>query len=248
MKKKKEKKIYEKEQFLAILLVIAGIIIIFNQIQISAISSALNSNGGNIGTGSESPLKMSGGKMASLEGIDITSITSTPMAVATIFPELQNMKNQDEIMNFMIPTGTPEYSQKLGGISFDDPINSMTYLSKLFPSLLQDIKNSDPTTFQRYLSLAAKPRGVSCEYCCGLGATGASPDGQSMCGCQHNPALLGLTLGLMKNTDYSDAQVLREVMKWKTMFFPKNMVEVAMQVAGSDPSQLKDLPGMVGGC
>ena len=32
------------------------------------------------------------------------------------------------------------------------------------------------------------------------------------------------------------------------LFFPKNMLEIAIQVAGSDPSELKELPGMVGGC
>ena len=38
------------------------------------------------------------------------------------------------------------------------------------------------------------------------------------------------------------------VSSWKTMFFPINMVGLAMEVAGTDPSELKDLPGMVGGC
>jgi hypothetical protein len=52
----------------------------------------------------------------------------------------------------------------------------------------------------------------------------------------------------MKYTDYSDAEVLREVMRWKSIFFPRDMVGLAMKVAGTDPSQLKSLPGMVGGC
>ena len=55
-------------------------------------------------------------------------------------------------------------------------------------------------------------------------------------------------MGLMLNTDYSDAEVLREVMRWKTMFFPKNMVSLALDVAGKDASALESLPGMVGGC
>ena len=50
------------------------------------------------------------------------------------------------------------------------------------------------------------------------------------------------------NTDYNDAQILQEVYRWKTLFFPRNMIELAGKVAGGDSSVLNDLPGMVGGC
>ena len=52
----------------------------------------------------------------------------------------------------------------------------------------------------------------------------------------------------MMNTDYSDAEILREVMRWKTLFFPKNMIELGTSLAGGDTSALNNLPGMVGGC
>jgi hypothetical protein len=52
----------------------------------------------------------------------------------------------------------------------------------------------------------------------------------------------------MEYTDYSDAEILKEVMRWKALFFPKDMVNLALTVAGGDTSALKDLPGMVGGC
>jgi hypothetical protein len=52
----------------------------------------------------------------------------------------------------------------------------------------------------------------------------------------------------MKNTDYSDGEILREAMKWKALWFPKNMIELGMTVAGGDTSALANLPGMVGGC
>tara|TARA_Y100000310_G_scaffold343929_1_gene453987 strand:+ start:1392 stop:2123 length:732 start_codon:yes stop_codon:yes gene_type:complete len=225
-------------------LFVIGILMIFNQIQINELSSSLG--GSTSGSSSVGFSVASSG--SDISEVDISQVTSTAMAVATVFPELQNMKNEEDIMNFIIPTGTPEYSEALGGITFDDPVNSMEYLVKLYSSLNEEVKQNDPQTWQRYLNLAAAPRGISCEFCCGVGPQGISSDGKSKCGCKHNPAVLGLTLSLMQNTDYSDAEVLREVMKWKTMFFPKNMVGLAMQVAGTDPSQLKDLPGMVGGC
>jgi len=118
----------------------------------------------------------------------------------------------------------------------------------MFRPLKAEVKSKDPEAFQRYVDLASKPKGVSCEYCCGIGPAGADANGNSRCGCQHNPALLTVTLYLTAYTDYSDAEILREVMKWKTLFFPKNMIDLGSKIAGGDASVLKDLPGMVGGC
>lgn len=235
------------EHFMIAAICVAAILIVFNQMQISSISSSLN-----IGTGSASKnpfislFSKSGN--SDLSDIDVGSISSTPMAIASLFPELKSIKNEEDAISMMIPTGMPEYSSALGGISFDDPITSMEYLAKLYPGLNAEIKEKNPEIWQRYLKLAAAPRGISCEFCCGIGAQGIDSNGNARCGCQHLPALLALTLDLMKNTDYSDAQILREVMRWKTLFFPQNMVGLALEVAGSDPSKLKDLPGMVGGC
>ena len=236
---------FEKIMFVAIIL--TAMLIIFNQIQVSALSSSLDSLTGAASKGSF--LSIFGkGKSSDLSNVDVYSISSTAMAVASMFPELKNIKNEQDAIAIMIPTGTPEYSAALGGISFDDPIISMEYLAKWYPTINSEIKNNNPEVWQRYINLAAAPRGISCEFCCGIGPQGIDANGNKKCGCQHLPALLGLTLGLMKNTDYSDAQILKEVMRWKTLFFPQNMVSMAMQVAGTDPSQLKDLPGMVGGC
>lgn len=234
------------ENLFAIGLVLAGVLIFFNQVQISSITGSFDSLVGTT-TGKAIFLSGSGGGV-DLKGIDISEISSTAMAVATVFPELQNLRDENDIMNFMIPTGNPEYSEALGGITFDDPVSSMEYLAKWYHSLSPEIQQNNPEVWQRYLNLAAAPKGISCEFCCGIGPQGIDKNGKSRCGCKHNPAVLALTLGLIKETDYSDTRILREVMKWKTMFFPKNMVGLAMQVAGTDPSQLKDLPGMVGGC
>ncbi len=235
------------ENFMVIALVLTGILIIFNQIQLAAISSSLNSL---TGAASKSTIffGLGGKKSTDLSKVDVYEISSTAMAIASLFPELDSINNDQDAISVMIPTGTPDYSEDLGGISFDDPVTSMEYLAKWYNTINSEVKDNDPETWQRYLKLAAAPRGISCEFCCGVGPQGITADGKSKCGCKHNPALLALTLGLMKNTDYSDAQVLREVMKWKTIFFPQKMVGLAMEVAGTDPSELKELPGMVGGC
>jgi hypothetical protein len=121
-------------------------------------------------------------------------------------------------------------------------------LQRLYYTLNDEIKNSHPEVWQRYLNLATKPVGISCEYCCGVGPIGITPDGKSRCGCSHNPAILALTMWLMQNTEMSDAEILQEALKWKTLWFPKDMVGMAMQIAGGDTSVLEHVPGMVGGC
>ena len=98
------------------------------------------------------------------------------------------------------------------------------------------------------MNLASQPVGISCEFCCGVGAVGINKHGDSACGCQHNPALLSVALYLTTYTDYTDGEILREVMKWKTLFFPKDMINIGMSIAGGDSSALTELPGMVGGC
>jgi len=235
------------ENFMVIALVLTGILVTFNQIQLSAISSSFDSL---TGSASKSTIFFGLGskKSTDLSKVDVTEITSTAMALASLFPELDTIQNDEDAISIMVPTGTPEYSEALGGITFDDPVTSMEYLAKWYDTINSEVKQNDPEIWQRYLGLAAAPRGISCEFCCGVGPAGITADGKSKCGCKHNPAILALTMGLMKETDYSDAEILREAMKWKTMWFPRNMVGLAMEVAGTDPSQLKELPGMVGGC
>ncbi len=227
------------------LLVLSALLVAFNQYQVMAISSLFeDASGGS----SKGILSLGGSGSVNLDNVDATQITSTAMALKTLFPELSKIQGEDDAIAVMIPTGTPEYSADLGGISFDDPITSMEYLSKWYQSLRPEVQQQHPDVWKRYINLAARPTGISCEFCCGIGAQGISPNGELRCGCAHNPAVQALTMGLMLHTDYSDAEVLREVMKWKTIFFPKNMVTLAMEVAGKDASELQSLPGMVGGC
>jgi hypothetical protein len=231
------------ENIMLIAIILTAGLMIFNQFQISTISSSLDTI---TGAATRSGLFLSGN--VDLSGVDVSQISSTAMAIASTMPELKDAKTEEDVMNIMLTSGIPEYSEALGGITFDDPVNSLNYLAKWYYSLKEKVKNNDPQTWQRYLNLAAAPRGISCEFCCGVGPQGIDAQGNLRCGCKHNPAVQAVALGLMKYTDYSNAQILREVMKWKTQWFPKNMIALGVLVTGQDPSQLKNLPGMVGGC
>lgn len=218
------------------LFVLVLVVMIFNQTQISSISSDLSS---------VSARSINAGGTDLLD-LDLSKITSTGHAIAAVFP-VENIYTAEDAMAILFPTGTPEYGDALG-VNFDDPVTSLATLARMFEGLKSEVKQSNPEAFQRYINLASNPYGISCEYCCGIGPAGADKNGNSKCGCQHNPALLSVTLYLTAYTDYNDGEILREVIKWKTLFFPKNMIELGMTVAGGDTSALDNLPGMVGGC
>src|SRR3989338_8487996 len=103
------------EKFMIAAIILAGVLIIFNQIQLSAISSSFDSL---TGTASKSIFFGFGSKNSDLSNVDVYSISSTAMAVSLLFPELKSMKNEQDAIAIMVPTGTPEYSGALGGISF----------------------------------------------------------------------------------------------------------------------------------
>jgi hypothetical protein len=213
------------------LTILAIAVLAFNQYQISSVRGLLTSP------------SFSGGDLGS---IDVLELKSTAHTIQAVFP-LADAKNQDDVMAMMFPTGTPDYGEALG-VTFDDPVTSLKTLSEMYQGLKTEVEAKDPESFQRFIKLASNPAGVSCEYCCGIGPVGADKNGQSRCGCDHNPGILSLALYLSAYTDYSDGEILREAMKWKTLWFPKNMIELGMQLSTGDSSALENLPGMVGGC
>lgn len=224
-------------------------VLIGNQIMVSQIAGALGEkdiftsiiSGFKGEAASDAKIALSGG--GDLSNVNIDEIKSTAQGIAAIMP-LGQVKTPEDVIAVMIPTGIPEYGAEMG-VSFDDPEGSLATLANAQKTLLAGLT---PEQKERFISLASKPVGISCEYCCGLQAVGIREDGSSSCGCQHNPALLSVTMWLMQNTDYSDAEILREVYLWKSLFFPRNMVDIATKIYGGDESVLEDLPSMVGGC
>ncbi len=226
---------------------IVTLLVLFNQFQLAQLSAMLG--GKEHSSAITSVLK----KAVSLKSgsndlgdVDLASIQNTAQAMAAVMP-LDGITDAQSAIDKLIPTGTPDYGQALG-VSYDQPVPALQSLQRLYYSLKEDIQKNSPEVWQRYLALATKPVGISCEYCCGIGPVGISANGELRCGCSHNPAIHALTLWLMKNTDLSDAEILQEAIKWKTLWFPKDMVGMAMQLAGGDTSALNAVPGMVGGC
>ncbi len=228
-----------------ILLVAIAAMLLFNQLQIGTVSALSGvSIPLSISSGSGNTFSFSGGDV-DLSDVNVAEIKSTAQGIAALFP-VGDIKTTDDAITVMIPTGTPEYGEAMG-VSFDDPVAALSKLAKAY-SALKEMAKKDDEVWQRYLSLAAAPTGISCEFCCGIGAQGVDSSGELRCGCSHNPAVQSVTMWLMLNTEYSDAEILKEVYKWKSIWFPRDMVSLSLQIAGGDTSVLEDLPGMVGGC
>ncbi len=213
------------------MIVLVVVLMAFNEFQIISLTGAV--------AGGEKTKTYSASEK--LQNVNFAEIKSTGHAVAAVFP-VEDIIDTQSAIDVIIPTGDPVYAEQLG-ISYDDPV---TGLDKLVP--LEKAVQLEGEEQARYINLVSNPYGISCEFCCGVGPAGASKDGRSKCGCKHNPAVLGLTKWLIQNTEWTDAEILYEVLRWKSLFFPKNMVELGLKVAGGDTSSLAELPGMVGGC
>ncbi len=132
----------------------------------------------------------------------------------------------------VIPKGIPDkYGEELG-VSFDDvsasnPQKADATIKKLGEL---DVKLSlDEKQKQRYINILYKmENGISCEYCCGARAI-IFENGEAACGCAHSYAMRGLTKYLLINhaDEYTDAELLAEAGKWKTLFFPGAITQKA---------------------
>lgn len=173
----------------------------------------------------------------------------------------------DAMYAAIMPRGTPrQYGAELG-VSFDNPEAAITALSKYDNMALSG------DLLQRYINVAGK---ISCEYCCGAESI-IFTNGQAACGCAHSGMMRGLAKYLLKNhaSDWTDDQLLEELGKWKTTFFPKQITSKALILAQNgielnyinlasnkyrDLSKLQEtkaadtgsglssVPNMVGGC
>lgn len=128
----------------------------------------------------------------------------------------------------VIPKGVPKiYGVELG-VSYDDVSSSNTQkaddtINKL--GVLDKQLSLGGKDLERYIAVASQ---ISCEYCCGVDSIIFS-NGKAACSCQHSFAMRGLAKYLIKNhgNEYSNDEILEELGKWKTLFFPGAMAEKA---------------------
>jgi len=131
----------------------------------------------------------------------------------------------------ILPKGIPAvYGAELG-ISYDDvDINNPQKANALIVKLvaLDDPNPKNSLTADQLKRFIEIGNMIGCEYCCGLGVM-VTADGGRPCGCQHSWAMRGIAQYLIKNhPEMTNAQILEEVGKWKTLFFPDNIGQKAL--------------------
>ncbi|HIG97718.1 MAG TPA: hypothetical protein HA230_05240 [Candidatus Aenigmarchaeota archaeon] len=120
----------------------------------------------------------------------------------------------------VMPSGIPEiYGQELG-VRYDDVSASDQVKTE---ATIQKLGNLDRTitlsgnNLARYITTASQ---ISCEYCCGVESIIFS-NGNPACGCAHSYAMRGVAKYLLTNhPEMTNDQILEELGKWKTLFFP----------------------------
>lgn len=133
------------------------------------------------------------------------------------------------------PKGVPAvYGAELG-ISYDDVSVSNTQKADATIQKLAAYDTSielDAQQLERYVQIAGQ---ISCEYCCGSDSIifttdiGQYKKGDAACGCAHSYAMRGLAKYLVTKhgSEFSDDQILEELGKWKTLFFPDILAQKA---------------------
>jgi hypothetical protein len=185
-------------------------------------------------------------------------------------------KNVDgkTVFDVLIPRGIPDvYGDELG-ISFENPVEAIAVMRQMDPTYGQSKLVMEGTELERYVKIGSM---IACEFCCGA-KTLVFSDGRAACGCAHSWAMRGLSAYLINNhrDEFTDEEILRELAKWKVLYFPKQMsqkfivqinseqftpdIESLVKVIADKDlkevqknseemyEELKNLPGMVGGC
>jgi len=145
----------------------------------------------------------------------------------------QNAPASSASFSDVSPKGVPGiYGQELG-LSYDDVSPSNQQKANQAIAVLSAFDQEQSGKFielqgeglQRYIKIASQ---ISCEYCCGADSI-IFADGQRACGCAHSYSMRGLAKYLLKNhpNDFTDDQVLEELGKWKTLFFPGILAQKA---------------------
>ncbi|MBI2653712.1 hypothetical protein HYX02_02765 [Candidatus Woesearchaeota archaeon] len=133
----------------------------------------------------------------------------------------------------VIPKGIPRLYGKELGVSYDDVSASNQQKAdatiKRLGTLDEQI-NLNGKEIERYISIASQ---ISCEYCCGVESIIFS-NGKPACGCNHSYAMRGLAKYLIKNhgDEFTNDEILEELGKWKTLFFPDAIAKKAAILKG----------------
>jgi hypothetical protein len=250
------KKIIQSKKKLFAINIVLIVVLVFslgiNQILLSKITSGLHIKGGAV---SRMFGSLVGARSHGSSHVDLTGNVT------------------EDAIKLAISSGVPEiYGEELG-ITFDNVQGSIDIVKQLDPTYGRSKIILTGDNLQRYIDVGLR---ISCEYCCSAKSI-ITRDGKGACGCAHSWAMRGLIAYLVQNhgEEYTNDEILREISRWKAMYFPKQMIQkLSGQLQGANftpdtaslildidlpdygqgdqkaplPSDITDLPSMVGGC
>ncbi|MFH1650061.1 MAG: hypothetical protein ABIA93_05925 [Candidatus Woesearchaeota archaeon] len=158
-----------------------------------------------------------------LAGYNASALQSVAPAVSQATQGV--VAQQVTTLTGIVPQGTPAtYGDELQ-VNYDDVSPNDPQLADATIRIMGNIDRSvklEGADKERYINILYRmENGMSCEYCCGARSI-IFENGEPACGCAHSYAMRGLAKYLITKhgVEYTDAQILEEVGKWKALFFP----------------------------
>ncbi|MBI2558539.1 hypothetical protein HYW20_04405 [Candidatus Woesearchaeota archaeon] len=234
------------EKFSYGLVGLAALLILFNQFQIfqvNGLASGNPSTGSFVSSVSSAPLKFFGsgsGGTLKLGQFEVGSkITLKPMPLASgeqpvisgyktkvkPMPTISELSLKPstgdaarDLLNNIIPTGTPWYGQE-AGVTFDDPIAAQKRWATYRKLEL------DPEQEQRWSKIV---NSFTCDYCCG---SPQNPTIITRCGCAHSAAAQGMARWFIKNyaDKFTDEEIYGEMGRWYSLWYPGPTIKRIVQ-------------------
>ncbi|HLD58234.1 MAG TPA: hypothetical protein VI977_01155 [archaeon] len=210
---------------LGVLLAATVLVLFFNSLQQAQINSMLSLGGNSQVTGT---LDMSGWTADEKMNYEMHGIIPARLGSAA-----QPSGNTTANFSSVSPTGVPAvYGAELG-IRYDDVSTANPQKADSTIAVLSAFDQEKSSTrieltgndLQRFITIGSM---IACEYCCGA-TTLVFSDGTAACGCAHSYAMRGLARYLISKhgSEFTDDQILEELGKWKTLFFPSVLAQKA---------------------
>lgn len=223
-----------------------AVLILLNQFQISQVSGLVSGNpstGSFASSVSSAPSKLfgssSGGVMKLGKYEFGSKITLKPMPLASgEQPAIHGYKTKvkpmptiselslkpstgdaaRDLLNNVIPTGTPWYGQE-AGVNFDDPISAQKKWATFRRLELSPEEN------QRWNRIV---NSFTCDYCCG---SPQNPTIITRCGCAHSAAAQGMARWFVKNyaDKFTDEEIYGEMGRWYALWYPGPTIKRIVQ-------------------
>ena len=222
----KEPLLYQNHVFAAV--VALALLLIINNFMITGAftaAGASSANGGSISIkpGFEygpkltlKPMPLASGESPRFQGYK--SIVKPLPTISELEIAASTGDVTQDIINNVIPRGTPWYGQE-AGVSFADPVAAATLWGK---GRAIQLNGDEQKRWERIVN------SFTCDYCCG---SPQQPTIITRCGCAHSIAAQGMAKWFIKNygDKYSDEEIYGEMARWYALWYPGPTVKRIVQ-------------------